>query len=46
VQSALAVPAYILTAPAQDLLPEQVNAHESPEQTTFSAQALSPVHAI
>ena len=45
-QLALAVLAYIFTAPAQDPYPEQVNAHKSPEQTTSEAQAPSPPQVI
>jgi hypothetical protein len=32
--------------PAQDPVPEQVNAHESPEQTRAEAQAASPPQPI
>ena len=38
--------AYPSTSPAQEWFPEQVNAHELPEQTTPEAQVLSPLQLI
>jgi hypothetical protein len=46
VQLLVTVLPYIARAPAQDPFPEQVNAHESPEQATFEAQAPSPPQVI
>ena len=46
VQLAVAALAYIFTAPAQEPFPEQVTAHESPEQTKSEAQAPSAPQVI
>jgi hypothetical protein len=46
VQLAVTVVPYILTTPAQDPFPEQVNVHESPEQVTSEVQAPSPLQVI
>jgi hypothetical protein len=46
VQLTVTALAYPSTSPAQERFPEQVNAHELPEQTMPAAQAFSPLQLI